>query len=143
MNTIDVIKEVSNTIDAIGEEATVSALVAARDSNLKPKYVKCIFDIVCSELGFKINTPNDLKVKTDERKAIIAFVAFFSYKKLKGMTCTDLNVIGITFSKQLFTNYKKVIEYSNRKKPISNLEVIISKHYQNINDKINDLIKNK
>ena len=143
MNTLELIKEVAETIEVIGEDATISALANARDNSLKPKLVKGVFKIVCNELGYKIDSPNDLKVRTDERKVIIAFVSFFSYKKIKHISHMDLSVLCIKISKQSMSQYKKVIENANRKTPITNLERLIAKHYQNINDKVNDLLKNK
>lgn len=143
MNTLELIREVAETIEIIGEDATVLALENARKNCLKPKLVREVFNIVCKELGYKIDSPNDLKVRTDERKVIIAFVSFFAYKKIKDITHTDLSVLCITISKQSMSQYKKVIENANRKSPITNLEKLIAKHYQNINDRINDLLKNK
>jgi len=92
-------------------------------------------------MGFKIEKPDDLKVKTDERKVIVSFVCFFAYKKLL-CKCTDLNVLNLNLQKYSFTKYKKVIENANRKSPKSPIDKMIKEHYQNINTKVNDLFKN-
>ena len=141
MNALNLIKEVAETIDTIGQEATITALKSARDSCIKPKLVKGIFEIVSKEIGFNINSANDLKRNTDERKAIIGLVCFFSYKKLR-VNYLDMEVVCIK-TKQMLSYYKGVIENCNRKKPISELEKIVAEHYQNINDKVNELLKNK
>ena len=114
MDILDVIREFTETLSTIGDEATATALKQARDSCTNPKFVKEIFNIVSNEMGFKISKIDDLKSRTDERKVILAFVVYFSYKKLR-TSYLDMCVLGcVSLNNAVqFTRYKQVIEEEN------------------------------
>jgi len=134
---INLLEEFTKTLRQLGPEATIHELRQAREKNIGNTIVFFVFETVCECMGMCVKD-FDKTERDDNRKVAIALCAYFLIKEM-GQTA---NIVAqslpfFKLQKRAVNKYSKIIVDAKKVNPRSDIDKLISKHYNIIIEKIN------
>jgi hypothetical protein len=133
-NSSDLLSELKSAVDYLGIDETINVLRKEVNSKLRNTPVDVVMSEVCKTVGITQEEFMDSKLMSYERKVAIGFCSyllneFFDYSKTKISLELPLNL-----HRRTITVYHSIILKAKLKNPKSEIDILVSTHFDNLNN---------